>query len=81
MKLHPITQVVTEGGSVAPGMRHIEFILSADFSGTINGASMAGTGSNAVPAVGVYVLDAPPGDVLAGLNYQIGGGAAILTTF
>jgi hypothetical protein len=81
MKYYPITKVITADGSVAPGMRHIEFILSADFAGTINGAAFAGTGGAGAPAVGVYGIDAPPGGELAGMNYSISAGGAILTTF
>jgi hypothetical protein len=75
MKLHPITQNVTQDGGVPSGMRHIEFILSSDFAGTINGATFAGA------LVGVYAIEAPAGEHLAGMNYTIGAGSAILTTF
>jgi hypothetical protein len=81
MEHHPITQVVTTDGGVPKGSRHIEFILSADFAGTINGTAVNGTGTTATPAVGIYVLDAPPGETLGGLAYTISAGGAILTTF
>lgn len=75
MQLQPTTQNITTSGTIAPGMRHIEFILSSDFSGAINGASLDGS------SIGVYSIDAPAGDVLSGMNYVISAGSAILTVY
>jgi hypothetical protein len=63
--------------TITAGAISIEFILSTDFKGTINGASFDNTGTN---AVGVYRLDAPPWKPLAALTYIITAGTAVLTT-
>lgn len=75
MDLQPITKVVTGNGSIGAGRKHIEFILSTDFAGTINGATID-------PAiVAVYVLDAPPNYTLPAMKYTISAGSAVLTIF
>lgn len=75
----PKTSVATGSGSVGAGARHIEFILSTDFVGTINGAVFDNTVSTS--SVSVYPLDAPPGSTFGVIPYTISAGSARLTTF
>jgi hypothetical protein len=62
--------------TITAGAISIEFILSSDFTGTINGVAFNNTGTN---AVGVYRLDAPPWKPLSALTYTITAGTVILT--
>lgn len=73
----PITVTnITSSGSVAAGKRHIEFILSSDFAGTIGGVTMSGT-SLAIYSPGTV----GPGYCFDALAYTISAGSAILTTW
>lgn len=72
------TTNLTTGGAttIAAGALSIEFLLSSDFQGTINGAAVNNTGTI---VLGVYRLDAPPWKPLSALTYTITAGSAILT--
>jgi hypothetical protein len=68
----------TEGPiTIAAGAISIEFLLSTDFTGTINGAAFDNTVATLV--VGVYRVDAPPWKPLAAFIYTITAGTAIRT--
>lgn len=68
--------VATTDGTVAAGKRHIEFILSSDFVGTIQSAAITGA------MLGVYDPGTPPvGSTLAGITYTIAAGSATITTW
>jgi hypothetical protein len=72
------TTNLTTGGptTITAGALSIEFLLSSDFQGTINGATVNNTGTI---VVGVFRLDAPPWKPLSALAYTITAGSAILT--
>jgi hypothetical protein len=72
------TTNLTTGGptTITAGAISIEFLLSSDFVGTINGATVNNTGTI---VLGVYRLDAPPWKPLAALTYTITAGTCILT--
>lgn len=72
------TSNLTTGGptTITAGALSIEFLLSSDFVGTINGATVNNTGTI---VLGVYRLDAPPWKPLSSLAYTITAGSAILT--
>lgn len=74
-----ITIVITNettDGTVAAGKRHIEFILSSDFAGTIGGVTID-------PAVLVIYNpgEVPVGSTFAALSYTISAGNATITTW
>ena len=75
------TKSLTTSGSIPTGCVHVEFIVSADFVGVINGQAMAGTGAPGVPALDVYGVDAPPGDILTGFDYTMSAGGGWVTYF
>jgi hypothetical protein len=62
--------------TIAAGALSIEFLISSDFVGTINGATVNNTTSL---VVGVYRLDAPPWKPLGAFVYTITAGSAIRT--
>jgi hypothetical protein len=68
-----VVKTVASGGHVN-NARHIEFILSSDFVGTIDGEAITGA------ALAIYNPgDAPIGSTFAQLDYEISAGNAILT--
>src|ERR1700735_386791 len=69
------TSNLTTGGptTISAGAISIEFLLSSDFQGTINGATVNNTGTI---VLGVFRLDAPPWKPLAALTYTITAGTA-----
>ncbi len=75
----PVTTLVTTSGSVAAGKQHIEFILSSDFAGTINGATVSGGGT--LPLSVYSPGEAAPRGTFSAVSYTITAGSAILTTW
>ena len=71
----PSSSVVTTNGTVAAGKKHIEFILSSDFAGTINGVAYSGA-TDAVQS-----FDAPVDGTFAAMSYTISAGSARLLTW
>lgn len=62
--------------TVSAGAISFEMILSSDFVGTINGATVDNTSTL---VVGVFRLDAPPWKPLAAVVYTITAGSAVRT--
>lgn len=72
----PAITVETGDGTIDAGKRHIEFILSSDFAGTIQGAAISGA------TLSVYDPGAPPvGSTLGAVGYTISAGNATITTW
>jgi hypothetical protein len=71
----PAITSVNASGSVAAGKRFIEFMLSADFAGTIGGVTFAGTTDY---SVGPFI--APVADTLGAIAYTISAGSMRILT-
>lgn len=76
-QLTPVSTLVNSGSgaTITAGKRHVEFILSSDFAGNINGIAYSGT-TDAVQS-----FDAPPGYTLAAIAYTRSAGSLRIISF
>lgn len=73
-QLTPASSTVTTDGTVAAGKYFVEFILSTDFSGTLNGIAYAGAND------AYKSFPSQAGRALGAISYTVSAGSARLTT-
>lgn len=71
----PTITTPSTGATIAAGKRYIEFIFSADFTGTIGGQTFSGATDS---SYNLPLLN--NADTYSALNYTISAGSARLTT-
>lgn len=74
-QLTPISALVTTGGTVASGKKHIEFIFSSDFVGNVNGIAYTGVSEAA------QIFNAPSGSTFGAIAYTVSAGSIRLISF
>jgi len=70
----PVITTVSASGTVAAGFRKVTFIFSADFAGTVLGATFDGATDASLS------LEAPVGSVLAAVAYTRSAGSIRIIT-
>lgn len=74
-QLTPVSELDTDGGTVAAGKKHIEFIFSSDYTGDVNGIAYTGS------ADAVQTFDAPPGYTLAAIIWTTTAGSVRVISY